>query len=94
MFGIGSTELIIFLVIVLIIFGPKNLPRLAQALGKSVRELKNGLSGVSDELKDSMREDWRANKPEVRQNTQNPQNPGQSDAQPVQRDSEDKPKEV
>lgn len=47
-FGIGWTELIIVLVIVLLFFGPKRLPSLAQSLGKSVRELKSGLSGEGE----------------------------------------------
>ena len=33
-FGIGATELIIFLVIVLVIFGPKRLPSLGRSLGR------------------------------------------------------------
>ncbi|HOE98040.1 MAG TPA: twin-arginine translocase TatA/TatE family subunit [Candidatus Sumerlaeota bacterium] len=57
MFGIGQTELIVLLVIVLLIFGPKNLPRLAQSIGRSARELKNGLNGITDDLKDSAHED-------------------------------------
>jgi sec-independent protein translocase protein TatA len=51
--GIGSRELIIFLVIVLIIFGPKNLPKLAQAIGRSVRELKNGMAGLSEDVNEA-----------------------------------------
>jgi sec-independent protein translocase protein TatA len=54
MFGIGPTELVVFLIIVLIIFGPKNLPRLARALGQSMRELKEGMHGISNEMKDGM----------------------------------------
>ncbi len=56
MFGIGSKELMIFLVIVLIVFGPKNLPKLARAMGRSVRELKDGLAGVGEDVKEAMNE--------------------------------------
>lgn len=49
-FGIGSQELIIFLVIVLILFGPKNLPKLAKSMGRAVRDFKGGLGGVDREL--------------------------------------------
>lgn len=48
--GLNHWEIVAVLVIVLLLFGPKNLPRLAQSLGRSVRELKNGLSGVGEEL--------------------------------------------
>ncbi len=41
--GLGVPELIIILVVVLIIFGPKNLPKLGSALGKSVKSLREGL---------------------------------------------------
>lgn len=53
----GSTEMIIVLVIVLLIFGPKNLPRLAQSFGRSVRELKKGLQGMGDDVKSATDED-------------------------------------
>lgn len=56
MFGIGGREMIILLVIVLIIFGPTQLPRLAQSLGRSARELKKGLEGINDEIRESMNE--------------------------------------
>ena len=52
--NMGISEWAIILVIVLIFFGPKNLPKLAQSIGKSVRELKNGLSGIQDDLKDTL----------------------------------------
>jgi sec-independent protein translocase protein TatA len=44
-FGVGATELIIVLVIVLIIFGPKKLPQLGRSLGGGLREFKDSVSG-------------------------------------------------
>jgi sec-independent protein translocase protein TatA len=43
--NIGPTELIIVLVIVLLIFGPKRLPGLGKQLGSGMRELKDSISG-------------------------------------------------
>ncbi len=43
--NIGPTELIIVLVIVLIIFGPKRLPSLGRSLGGGLREFKDSVSG-------------------------------------------------
>jgi sec-independent protein translocase protein TatA len=43
--SIGPTELIIVLVIVLIIFGPKRLPGLGRQLGAGMREFKDSISG-------------------------------------------------
>jgi sec-independent protein translocase protein TatA len=43
--SIGPTELIIVLVIVLIIFGPKRLPGLGRQLGSGMREFKDSIAG-------------------------------------------------
>jgi len=43
--GIGVTELIIVLVIVLLIFGPKRLPGMGKALGSGMREFKESITG-------------------------------------------------
>ena len=51
-FGMGPTELIIIiLIIVLLIFGPKNLPKLGKAIGRSVKGLRDGLSGDENDEK-------------------------------------------
>ena len=42
--GMGGFELVIILVVILIIFGPKNLPKLGSALGQTVRSLREGLN--------------------------------------------------
>ena len=48
MFGrIGTTEIILILALILIIFGSRKLPELAKAIGKSVVELKEGLKGAT-----------------------------------------------
>ena len=43
--NIGPTELIIVLVIVLLIFGPKRLPGLGRQLGSGMREFKDSIAG-------------------------------------------------
>lgn len=40
MFGLGATELVIILVIVLIIFGAGKLPQIGEALGRSIKNFK------------------------------------------------------
>ena len=45
MFGIGMTELIIIMVIVLIIFGAGKLPEIGGALGKGIHGFKTGIAG-------------------------------------------------
>jgi len=48
--GIGVPELLIILVVVLLIFGPKNLPKLGSAIGRTVKGVREGLDGVNAEL--------------------------------------------
>ena len=48
-FGIGVTELIILLVVLLIFFGPKRLPEMGRSLGKGMREFKDSISGKDDD---------------------------------------------
>ena len=46
-FGMGVPELLVILAVVLLIFGPKNLPKLGSALGRTVKNLREGM-GTSD----------------------------------------------
>ncbi len=51
--NIGPLEIIIVLVVVLLIFGPKRLPQLGRSLGGGMREFKDSVTGKSkdhDEL--------------------------------------------
>jgi len=43
MFGLGTSELIIILIIVLVIFGAGKLPQVGSALGKGIRNFKDGV---------------------------------------------------
>jgi len=50
MFGIGTTELLVILFIILLVFGSKKLPELAQGLGKGIREFKRATTDIQDEF--------------------------------------------
>lgn len=43
MFGLGTTELVIILAIVVIFFGASKLPQLGSGLGKGIRNFKKGI---------------------------------------------------
>jgi sec-independent protein translocase protein TatA len=47
--GFGPTELIIVLVIVLLIFGPKRLPGLGRSIGGALREFKESVTSRHDD---------------------------------------------
>ncbi|PYN24205.1 MAG: twin-arginine translocase TatA/TatE family subunit [Candidatus Rokuibacteriota bacterium] len=49
MFGLGTQELVIILIIVLVLFGANRLPDLARSLGSSVKEFKKGVNEVKGE---------------------------------------------
>ena len=45
---IGTNELLIILVVVLLIFGPKNLPKLGKMFGKTMKNFKEGMDDVDE----------------------------------------------
>ena len=47
--SLGPLEIIVILVVALLIFGPKNLPKLGSALGKTVKNVRDGMEGTSSE---------------------------------------------
>lgn len=47
MFGLHMPELIIVLVIALLVFGPKKLPEMGSAIGKSIKEFRKGVNEIS-----------------------------------------------
>ena len=53
---IGWNELVIILVIVLVIFGPRRLPEFADAMGKSIKKFKQATREARDELEEATTE--------------------------------------
>jgi sec-independent protein translocase protein TatA len=63
---VGIPELIVILVIVLIVFGPKRLPMLGRQLGSGMREFKDSITGKSrDDAEDGGGEGEAAASPEL-----------------------------
>ncbi len=46
---LGTTELLIILAVVVVIFGPTQIPKLTKMIGKSVKNLRAGMASVEDE---------------------------------------------
>ena len=70
--GVGSTELMVILGIMVLLFGSSKLPKLARSMGKSATEFKKGLRGdedggssPSDDDDDEDEDDDSASTPEV-----------------------------
>jgi sec-independent protein translocase protein TatA len=49
MFGLGTKEIVIIAVIVVLLFGAKKIPELARGVGQAVRHIRNGFKDGGDE---------------------------------------------
>lgn len=50
-FGLGTTELLLIALVVLLLFGGRKIPELMKGLGKGVKSFKDGMDGIDEELK-------------------------------------------
>jgi sec-independent protein translocase protein TatA len=48
-FGIGIWELLILLLVLLLVFGPKRLPEMGRQLGRGMREFKDSVTGKDND---------------------------------------------
>jgi len=53
----GVWEILIILVVVLVIFGPRRLPEMAKGLGQSVREFRKGIKDMKDDFETEVKKD-------------------------------------
>lgn len=53
MFGLGTQELLIILVLVMIVFGAGKLPQVGGALGKGLRNFKKGMNDADSEIEEA-----------------------------------------
>jgi sec-independent protein translocase protein TatA len=49
-FGFGGQELGIILIIILVVFGPSQIPKMARSLGQAMREFKKAQREIQDEI--------------------------------------------
>lgn len=54
--GLGWPEILLILALVLILFGPKRLPEIAEAFGKSIGKFKSATREATDEVKREINE--------------------------------------
>ena len=48
--NLGMGELLVILIVVLLLFGSKKIPEIAQGLGKGIREFKKSIKEVEDQI--------------------------------------------
>jgi sec-independent protein translocase protein TatA len=47
---LGIWEILLILVVILLIFGPRRLPEMAKGIGQSVREFRKGIRDMKDDI--------------------------------------------
>ena len=50
LFNLGTTEIIIIVFVILLLFGGKKIPELMRGLGKGVRSFKEGMEDIKNEI--------------------------------------------
>ncbi|RGM09782.1 twin-arginine translocase TatA/TatE family subunit [Bacteroides stercoris] len=50
MFGIGTQEILLIVLVVLLFFGGKKIPELMKGLGKGVRLFKDGMNNIEKDI--------------------------------------------
>ncbi|MEW5993275.1 MAG: twin-arginine translocase TatA/TatE family subunit [Candidatus Zixiibacteriota bacterium] len=54
MFGMGPWELLLIFLAILLLFGARRLPEIAQGLGKGIKEFRRAMKDTTDEIKGSL----------------------------------------
>ncbi|EGK00393.1 MAG: twin-arginine translocase TatA/TatE family subunit [Prevotella sp.] len=49
--NLGTGEIIIIAIVVLLLFGGKKIPELMKGIGKGIKNFKDGVNGLEDDIK-------------------------------------------
>ena len=55
--GLGTSEVLVILVVILLLFGAKRIPELAKGLGKGIREFKDATKEIKTEIESSVKDE-------------------------------------
>ena len=55
--GLGTSEVLVILVVILIFFGAKRIPELARGLGKGIREFKDATKEIKNDIESAAKDD-------------------------------------
>lgn len=62
--GLGTRELILILIVVLVLFGGKKIPELMRGMGVGIKNFKEGVNGINEEIKKDVNKAEEADKKE------------------------------
>lgn len=65
MFDIGTGELLLILVVVLLLFGPKKIPEIMASVGKGIRQFRQAQNNLKDQLRDLSADIEKSTEPEI-----------------------------
>jgi sec-independent protein translocase protein TatA len=54
---LGTEDVILIAVVVLLLFGGKKIPEVMKSLGKGIKSFKDGMDGIEQEIKDTKQPD-------------------------------------
>lgn len=57
LFNLGTGEIIVIVLVILLLFGGKKIPELMKGVGKGVKSFRQGLNEVEDEIKKASDDD-------------------------------------
>ena len=63
MFGLGATELFVILGVALLVFGPRRLPEIGSALGKTIRDFRKSVTSKEDSDNPELEDDKKDGSP-------------------------------
>ncbi|MFV0417873.1 MAG: twin-arginine translocase TatA/TatE family subunit [Dysgonomonas sp.] len=52
--NLGTGEIIIIAIVVLLLFGGKKIPELMKGIGKGIKNFKDGVNGIEDDIKSTI----------------------------------------
>lgn len=55
--NLGTGEIVLLVLALLLLFGGKKIPELARGLGRGIREFKDASNGVKKDIQDSLKDD-------------------------------------
>ena len=72
--NLGTSELLIICVLILLLFGAKRLPALARSIGSGINEFKKGLNTPFSDIEDPEDTDEKVKKKKTKSNKTKPKN--------------------